>query len=436
MAQENIIIGSKDAKGGDTLFDAFTKIQSNFTELYNDNLNSAITVNQSNLAETLGGAIDSTKVYLIDGIVDFTGTGLSINVPIGGVSISGSFADICKLICSDPGYSMFVSAGCGNISVVGLSINVTGTGSQVYSCTDIDGTNAVEVIDVNYNDCSSLGELTGFRQYLESNTGRFGGTPQVTFSGAWSGGAFINTSLARGLVDGAYSLYKAGTAFTMQSRFRTNQNIDLPASASFIDFAPVNFPNTSTIQLNECILTRNGVSDATDTNISPNIDASNLSCQWDNNNGIQNTFVGGELVLTTEATTTIATTGVFVDVAGTFTASDLQHFDSPAQGQLRHLGSTPKEFVMQGEAVIESTANDEVDVKVVIYRAATATFEDSKIIRRVINNLQGGRDVAYFSFYANVVLNENDYLKLQVANVSSTNNITVELDSSYLVSAR
>ena len=436
MAQENIIIGSKDAKGGDTLFDAFTKTQSNFNELYNDNLSSSITVNQANLPETLGGTIDSTKVYLIDGVVDFTGTGLSISVPAGGVSVTGSFADICKLVCSDPGYSLFNSAGCGNISAIGLSINVTGTGSQVYSCTDNDGTNAVEVIDVNYNNCSSLGELTGFRQYLESNTGRFGGTPEITFSGAWSGGAFINTSLARGLTDGSYSLYKAGTAFTMQSRFRTNQNIDLPASASFIDFAPANFPNASTVQLNECILTRNGVSDATDSNISPNIDASDLSCQWKDNNGIQNTFVGGELVVTTEATTPITTAGIFVDVAGTFASSDLQHFDSPSQGQLRHLGTTPREFVVQGEFVIQSTANDEVDIKIVIYRAATTTFEDSKTIRRVINNLQGGRDIAYFSFYANIALNKNDYVKLQVANATATNDITVELNSSYLVGAR
>ena len=34
MAQQPIIIGTADAKAGDTLFDAFTKTQSNFTELY------------------------------------------------------------------------------------------------------------------------------------------------------------------------------------------------------------------------------------------------------------------------------------------------------------------------------------------------------------------------------------------------------------------
>ena len=37
MAQENIIIGAADAKTGDTYFDAFTKTQSNFDELYGNN---------------------------------------------------------------------------------------------------------------------------------------------------------------------------------------------------------------------------------------------------------------------------------------------------------------------------------------------------------------------------------------------------------------
>lgn len=36
MAQQNITIGTQDAGDGDTLFAAFTKVQANFTELYND----------------------------------------------------------------------------------------------------------------------------------------------------------------------------------------------------------------------------------------------------------------------------------------------------------------------------------------------------------------------------------------------------------------
>ena len=36
MAQQNIAIGTANAGNGDTLFDAFTKVEANFTELYSD----------------------------------------------------------------------------------------------------------------------------------------------------------------------------------------------------------------------------------------------------------------------------------------------------------------------------------------------------------------------------------------------------------------
>ncbi len=41
MAQQDIIIGTANAKAGDTLHSAFTKTQANFTELYADNLQTA-----------------------------------------------------------------------------------------------------------------------------------------------------------------------------------------------------------------------------------------------------------------------------------------------------------------------------------------------------------------------------------------------------------
>ena len=48
----------------------------------------------------------------------------------------------------------------------------------------------------------------------------------------------------------------------------------------------------------------------------------------------------------------------------------------------------------------------------------------------------GGRNVAYFAVSDNIILNKNDYVKLQVGNVNATNNITAELDSFYSVEAR
>ena len=53
-----------------------------------------------------------------------------------------------------------------------------------------------------------------------------------------------------------------------------------------------------------------------------------------------------------------------------------------------------------------------------------------------INDLQGGRDVAYFTGMANAMLNQNEYLFWQVTNITDNTNCTLELDSSFSVEER
>ncbi len=439
MAQQDINIGAADAKAGDTLFSAFTKTQSNFTELYADNLQSTIVANQDNLSTTLGGTIDSTKVYVIDGILDFTGTGLNIEIPSGGLSMVGSTFDVSKIICSDAGYTLFTSAVGGSGDVLGqdYAIEVTGSGSQVYNLTDSTGFNAFEFSRINYNDCSSLGSISGYRQGLEVGTGRFGGKPELELIGAWVGGYFIDTSIVRNMIDGAYSLFKAGAGFTMSSRFRSNMNIDLPASASFFDFAPANFSTPSTVQITGAIVSRGGAFDATDSNITPNMLPGDLVASWSGNAGMPNTFEGGSIGVTTEVATVITVAGTFVDLdAALWTTQDLQHFDNPSGSQLRHLGNTPREYKIVAAFELDSTANNEITLRVVKWDDSASAFVTVLDQTRQVNNLVGGRDVAFFNININTELDQNDYIKLQVANVGATNNITAEADSYYIVEER
>ena len=258
----------------------------------------------------------------------------------------------------------------------------------------------------------------------------------MILSGTWVGGYFIDTSIVRSLIDGAYALYEEGTAFVMSSRFRSNQNIDLNTTVAFVDFIPANFANPNTFQLTECIVTRNGVTNAGDATLIPNILASDLASNWKGNIGIGNTFKGGQMNITTEVLTTITTDGVFEDLLGTYTNSDLQHFDSPANGQLRHLGNSPREYKVTVTAILDSTSGNEIDLKIVVWDNSAATFIDYKISRRVVNNLQGGRDVAFFNVFDSVILDENDYVKIQVANIGATNNITGELDTELIIEQR
>ncbi len=399
MAKQVINNGTVTGAGtGEVLYSAFQKTNENFTELYDFKSEKIVRVKDSSDF----GVIDSTKVYVIDGIIDTTG--VSIEVPSGGINIIGYTFDTSKLICSDASYTMFTSpiGGSGNVLSVDVGIEVTGASSKVYDLKASTGFEAFEFTRVNWNNCTSLGVIDNYRQGLETGTGRFGGTPELELKGVWLGGYFIDTSIVRSLTDGAYSLYKAGIGFSMSSRFRSNQNIDLPASASFIDFAPSNFINPSTVQLTEMIISRNGVIDASDTNLTPNIDKSDLECSWKNNNGLPNTFEGGSIGVGTELTTTINTIGVFEDLdATTWDTLNLEHFDNPTGSQLRHLGNSPREYKIIADFTIESQSNNVLTLRVRKFDDSAGTFSTVLDQNRQVNSLVGGRDVAFFNININ-----------------------------------
>ena len=400
-------------------------------------LKNRIIVTQENVAETLGGVIDSSKQYFLDGIIDLGTT--EITVPTTGMTILGLSFDLSALISSEDNYSMFVDdagAGAGNLLMTDLYLSVTGSNSEVYDLTDATGFNAIELNRVNFIDCESLGTLNGYRQGLESGTGRFGGKPSLTFSGTWLGGYFIDTSIVRSLTDGAYYLFTEGTSFSMASRFRSNMNIDLPASAGFLDFTDADFVNPSTLQLNEMIVTRNGVFNATDSNYTPNISRSDLASSWKNNYGMRNTFEGGRLKVSSENLTVISAGSTWYTLNANWDASRLEHFDSPSSGQLRHLGNSPREYRCVLNFVIESTRDNVLGIRLRKWNESGSFFEDFPEVRRQVNNLSGARDVAVFNFVFNANLDQNDYVYFQVRNNSGNNNCTLELDSDWFLEER
>jgi hypothetical protein len=388
-------------------------------------------------ASDLSGVLDSDKEYFIDGVVDMGSQ--PVEIPQGGLSLAGYNFDASKLISSEGNYTMFTSpvGGSGNVLGKDYAIEVTGVASKVYGIKSATGAEAFEFARINYNDCSSLGVIDNYRQGLEVGTGRFGGKPELTLAGAWLGGYFIDTSIVRGMVDGVYSLFAAGAGFTMASRFRSNMNLDLPANASFFDFSPANFVNPSTLQIQGAIATRDGVFNSKDTNISPNITETDLVSNWSENNGMPNTFEGGSIGVTSEATTTINTQGVFVDiVADSWTPADLQHFDNPSNGELRHLGNTPRDYKVIADFTLESGSNDDLSLRVLKWDDSASSFVTVLDQSRQVNNLSGGRDVAFFSININTTLDKNDYIKLQVTNQSDDSDVLAETDSYYIVEQR
>ena len=386
-------------------------------------------------ASDLSGTLLSNVVYFIDGIIDMGSQ--SIEVPAGGLSLIGSTFDVSQLTSSAAAYTMFTSpvGGSGNLLGKDLGFETSGTGSQVFDLVSATGFDAFEFARINFNDCTSLGTVDNYRQGLEEGTGRFGGSPSLTLKGTWVGGYRITTSIVRSLAAGMTTpLFSAGVGFSMASRFLTDINCDLPASAALLDFAPANLPNPSTLQIQGAIITRDGVSDANDANITPNILPSDLACSWKDNTGMKGTFVGGQANLTGELLTTINTINVEEDLAGTWTATGLEHFDNPVNGHLRHLGNDPKQYQITFNMVLEGTATETYELRLVKDDGAAVTLQFSQ--QRVINNLQGARNVGYFGGIAYVLMNQNDVVYWKVVNTSSAADCTLEDGSQFNVEAR
>ncbi|MDB4245989.1 hypothetical protein N9824_00430 [bacterium] len=438
--EEGVIVFDKDTGANRYWNGVEWKLFYDSSTPIDDVLDNRVIVNQLNVATTLGGTIDSTKEYFIDGIIDLGTT--QITVPSTGMTLKGFSFDVSGLTSSEDNYTMFISAsvggdgnGSGNLLGMDYFMSVTGAGSKVYELYDDTGFNAFEFQRINYIDCTSLGDIFNYRQGLEGGTGRFGGSPSLTLHGLWRGGFRITTSIVRSMSDTTTEpLFKEGNFFQMNSRFLTDINCDLGTLQPFTDFTSAAFPNESTIQFKGVIMTRDGVANSNDTNITPNLVASGICCDWDNNIGMNNTFVGGSLTVTSEATTNIAVQGVGVDMAGTWTPSDLQHFDSPAPNELRHIGSDPKDFRVTFDLVIDGVQGDVIAIELVKLEGVTPSLEYTQI--RVINNLQGARDVAYFNGTFNVKMNKDDILVWQVSNVSGTGDIVLENTSQWIVEER
>lgn len=406
------------------------------SEIMPPHLGNRIIVTQANVAITLGSVIDPTKEYFLDGIIDVGAT--QITVPIEGINIKGYNFDLSGLVSTEDNYTMFISEtlliGSGDILGSDFYITTSGVNSKVYEIYDSNGLHAIELNNINYIDCTSLGDIHGYRQSLEIGTGRFGGSPSLTLHGTWSGGLRISTSITRDVSDTtAEPIFKEGTSLVINGRFITDMNVDLGDLQAFIDFSPSVFVNNESFIINSAYITRTGVLDSSDVNIIPNITSSSVKSFWSNNSGIENTTKYLKASVTTEVETVISAVDTYYDLLGTYLVNSESHLSMPTNGIFKALSGSGK-YRIAGSLTIVGTANNVVDIRVVKSTDNGVSFPTVvNHVSRVINNLSGGRDVAFFVLDFLTLLNENDLVKLQVENRTGTGNVSGEVDNYVLV---
>lgn len=382
----------------------------------------------------LSGTLDSNILYFITGHIDFTGTGIQIEVPAGGLTFDGHSFDLSSLGCGDPNYTLFTSpvGGSGNIVGRNCAFSISGTNSQVYDVTDSDGSHTIELTAVNYVFCNSLGTINGYRQVLESGTGRFLTTPELTFDGNMNG-VRISTSIARALDPLPTALFKAGASLSFSGRFITDINCDLPATGALLDFSDSNIFNDESLIIDGAYITRSGVIDGNDTTIFPNIDDESVKSKWSNNTGLPNTKKYLKAACTTEIETVINAVDTYEPLLGTFTVEKGVHFSMPSNGEFQLLSGNGV-YQVVCDLVLDCTQNNVIDVRVTKSSDGGTTWPTVvNHIRRQVNGLVGGRDVAFFPINFLADIRKNERIRIEVENKTGTSNITMELDSYIII---
>ena len=379
----------------------------------------------------LAGALLNTVVYYIDGTIDMTGFP-PIVIPATGVTFVGNDFRVSKIISATPNATIFT--GSGNLQFSEVTLTNSGAGSKMFNLTGATGAESLAFLRVEFRGSVSLGEVTNYNQGLESNTRRIGGNPSLTLSGAWSGYR-ISTSLVRGLSNSvATPLFKAGAGLVMSGRYLSDVNADLGTLAALTDFIPANFANSSSFKLTDTLILRNGVLNDDHPSVNTGLTANSLASNWKLNSGLNNTYEGGRLDITTTIVTALSgvATGTYLDAAGTVTPSDLTHFDAPANGQIRFLGSSVRDFTSIINVQVLGTAGDVISLRLVKWDDSAASFVTIATQDREVFNFTGGADYGFFSAQYGLDLDTNDYLKLMLANTTAARNVTVQL-SDYLI---
>jgi hypothetical protein len=372
------------------------------------------------------GIIDSTKVYFIDGIVDMLNIGIS--VPSTGITIDGFGFGVSKLISSANNFTLFdggVTTN-GNVFISNCEIEITGTDSKVFDINNsTTGTEAVELNTVNFNNCTAIGTITGYRQGLFRSSGLFGCQDGFIFDGTWIGGVRIESFLVRQFGSSG-TIFKRGASLQLQNRLVSNANLNVPTGSVGYDFIESNFATDGLFQLLNGNFTGGGTYVAGITEASTKV-------RFRINVGILNTYVGGAWSISTSTDTTIDTSGVAVKMAGTTIATNLNWFSQSANNELRSDSTSPIVIDIKMSLSFISGNNNQLTIKLRFWDNSASSYSEISSVQITANGNGRAENVVLLGLST---MNEDDRIEVWVQNDSSTTAVTVQLGGQLIVSER
>jgi len=383
-------------------------------------------------ASQLAGVLDSTKRYVIDGVIDM-GT-QSITVPTGGLFIAGLGFGISSLESTESNYTMFVTTSgsfSGDLFLNGCDFSVTGTSSKIFDVDNDENSNAIEFVDCNFVGCTSLGNIKDYRQLLTSNVAFIATEDGLTFDGTWSGGAAILQTILIGIGAGV-TMFKEGTSLTFAGSVRSDMNaLLINATTVLFDFVEGNILADGGFDLADVRV------NPAATGAIPNIPATSEKARFRNNVGIANTFVGSAYTFTTAVSTGALTVDTLVKMPGATTYTDEFWFSNSTNNAAIYDSSLPTEIEVDFNLSFSGGNNDEMVVQVRQFDDSASAFVDiGPEFTATLNGGPSGSRAEGISGFVYTSIAENDRIEIWIKNISDGTAITPIVGGSVIIKER
>ncbi len=410
MAQQDIIIGVQDDGTGDTSFDAFTKVQNNFTELYNTStalapLSKLVAIfEESDLPDAVAGQrnLDSGKTYVFYNNVTTTDQ----LVPGAGTEITAIGRNI---VLTYTGTSVFIPSNDNDFAITNITIAASSVGAKVLSLSTTS-LKVCRVINCSFQ-CYTFADFSGVDWVvLMDNVGIL--SLQST--------AFTCSGTCRSFnIDTMGAIPTTGIIFDLGSCVFDSLVIDkvvynLAAGTNFIS-GLANNGNISAAGRGVVVNCQGNNTGGTDL---VGVDPGDARWKFENNTPIADTRNDFLVSFDAAATTTINTAGTYELINGTYVEDHANGFTSTSGGRLTWDGvediSLPVDLAVSLEPA--SGTNKDIAVKV----AVNGVVQGPALPSRVDSGNPQNINIPWQG-----MISSGDYVEAYVANITDTTNIQV-----------
>jgi hypothetical protein len=145
-------------------------------------------------------------------------------------------------------------------------------------------------------------------------------------------------------------------------------------------------------------------------------------------------FPYGGVYFTAPSVTTISVSGTYVKAAGTTSPTNLLQFDTNSvSNRLRYIGTSMRHFhiVLQASITFSSGTNQVGGLQLYYYDDSEAS--GVLVPHTEAKSIVASTAVTQITSHGDLMLSENDYIEIWVANHSGTNDIQVDLGYMFLV---